>query len=850
MTTDEPAVPAIGFDRVSLLTVVITVALCLGLYFYGQEQVRLKVAAAMAETDTLAQRQAVFLCANVSRVVQTIDTIHGLAQLADNALQAERPKLATEAFKQLAAWKDDMHDGIVQVAVIAPSGYMTLSNMAAPAVPVYLGDRAHFLAIARDKKSSYVSTPMVGRVSGRTTLQFAAGSFGPDGMLQSVSVVSVDPSLFATLARELGINGTDTVTILRDDGALLASTADNAAAVASQLPLALGLPSQNARLGRRGVTPSATTPLFASGQIAGVWRDRKPIDGITRSYAWRAANHNLQVVVGLDIGKQLADAQPTIVRINRLAWTAVGFVTLCGLVFLRYRQLRLTTVAAFARTNAIQEKGRWLKTMADGLPYMVRLLDRNGIAVYANPTVKSMLGYDPVDVVGNPLQKFVYPDDRDSFYATKLSALKDGEQGSARFRAVHADGSIVMLHSIVRRIASADAEPGEPVFIATSRDTTHEDKSEADLRAAKQELEDVMAATPGFFFRTERLDENAVNFVFVSNGVERVLGFIPQEVMESGFLERHTDPLAAPSLREYRRKLAEEGTASIHYRIRHKSGHWIWLSVVTRAIVEGNNRTRFGYAYDITKERSQNLHIAQVEKLAMLGEMTTGIAHELNQPLAGISMIAENALALVDDSTARGRFLEQKLQRIVDQVARAASIINHMRVFGRKIDDSITEFSADFAVRGALSIMQGKTQFLEIECGLAADLPSLSGSIVLIEQVLINLIGNAIDQIESHIPPLPSDRRWIRLTTASEQGMISIEILDAAGGVDPANIDRIFEPFFTTKAVGKGTGLGLSIGYGIIKDMGGILSVRNQGHGACFRVELPAVVADVSPAQS
>jgi PAS domain S-box-containing protein len=833
MTPDKPVVAAITVARTSLLTVGVTVVLCLGLYFYGHMLVQAEIADAMADTDTLAKKQAELMAAHIDRIANMIDAIHGLARLADNAARAGTLTVAAEAAQQLTAWKDGLHDGIVQVAVIAPSGYMTWSNLGGPAVPVYLGDRDHFLAIARDKKSSYVSTPVVGRVSGRTTIQLSAGSVGPEGMMQSVSVVSVDPSLFATLARELGVDGTDTVTILRNDNALLASTADDAAAIARQMPL----------------------PPFASGQIAGAWRDQAPIAGITRSYAWHVATPNMKVVIGLNTRKQFADAQPTIARIHRLTWTTIGLAAFGGLALMFYLQLRSSAAAALAKTNAIQESAIWFKTMADGLPYMVRLLDRNGIAIYVNPSIKNILGRNPADVLGVGSQSFIHPDDRDVFRTTLFSLLKTTEARGIRIKAVHADGSIVMLHSIMSRIASADNDLAGPRFIVTSRDVTAEDKWEADILAAKRELEDVMAATPGVFFRTERGAEGIpdnTQIVFVSNGIQHLLGFTPQEMMEPGSIGRQIDPLSLPSMREYFKRLDKDGAASVNYRIRHKNGNWIWLTAVSRLAIERDKKTSFGYAYDITKEHDRDIHLAQVEKLVMLGDMTTGMAHELNQPLAGISMIAENALALVDDSTAPGRSLERKLQRIVSQVARAATIIDHMRVFGRKVGDSITEFSADLAVRGALSILNGKIALLDIElqCDMAPDLPPLSGSIVLCEQLLVNVIGNAIDQIEGHIPPLPLDRRRIQLTTALEQGMVTIEVRDTAGGIDTANIERVFEPFFTTKAVGKGTGLGLSISYGIVQDMGGLISARNQEDGACFRIELPAVVTEVSPAQS
>ena len=112
----------------------------------------------------------------------------------------------------------------------------------------------------------------------------------------------------------------------------------------------------------------------------------------------------------------------------------------------------------------------------------------------------------------------------------------------------------------------------------------------------------------------------------------------------------------------------------------------------------------------------------------------------------------------------------------------------------------------------------------------------------MIEQVLINLLGNAIDQIETHQPPLLAHRRGITVRAQLQDSSILVQVQDRAGGIDAAHIDRVFEPFFTTKTVGSGTGLGLSISYGIVKDMGGRLTVTDIGGGACFQIELPALI--------
>ena len=475
---------------------------------------------------------------------------------------------------------------------------------------------------------------------------------------------------------------------------------------------------------------------------------------------------------------------------------------------------------------------------------MVRLLSSTGASLYVNPAAKDILGMEPSEVINLDPTKCVHPEDLEEFFAKPLSAPRVGEQCDTQFRMLHADGHYVLLHSIVRRISTQRAGPDEPAFIATSRDITNEHLAACQLRAAKQDLEDTMAATPGVFFRMRRTDVSELEQLFVSPNIEKVLGFTVEEALQPGFMLRQIDAEAVPALREHLNRLEQGGESSLHYRIRHKAGHWIWLSAISRLVTIGDEKTNFGYAYDITREHEQNLHLAQMDKLAMLGNLTTVMAHELNQPLAGISMIAENALAMLNGNDSVGRSLQQKLQRIVDQVARAASIIDHMRIFGRKADDAAAPFSIEMAIDGAIAILEGKCKLAAIDIvrDIPSNLPQSNGSLVMIEQVLINLLGNAIDQIETHQPPLLAHRRGITVRAQLQDSSILVQVQDRAGGIDAAHIDRVFEPFFTTKTVGSGTGLGLSISYGIVKDMGGRLTVTDIGGGACFQIELPALI--------
>ena len=242
-------------------------------------------------------------------------------------------------------------------------------------------------------------------------------------------------------------------------------------------------------------------------------------------------------------------------------------------------------------------------------------------------------------------------------------------------------------------------------------------------------------------------------------------------------------------------------------------------------------------ASDVTELKISQAQLVQASKLATLGEMATGIAHELNQPLGVIRMAAGTSIKKMDKGQADSDYLRAKLDRIAGQTERAAQIINHMRVFGRTADQGSARFDLIEAVRNVCNLMHQQLSSVGIE--LRQDLPGgeifASGQQVMFEQVLLNLITNARDAVEMG----GENQKIVTVTLTGGIEAPSIHVSDTGDGVPEAILDRLFDPFFTTKEPGKGTGLGLSISYRIIQDMGGTISATNSETGATFRIDLP-----------
>ncbi len=244
---------------------------------------------------------------------------------------------------------------------------------------------------------------------------------------------------------------------------------------------------------------------------------------------------------------------------------------------------------------------------------------------------------------------------------------------------------------------------------------------------------------------------------------------------------------------------------------------------------------------DITELKVSQAQLVQASKLATLGEMATGIAHELNQPLGVIRMASNNCIKRIQKGSLDGDYLVGKLQRMSDQTERAAQIIDHMRIFGRKADTAEQVFDVAQSIRNACNLMstQLTSSGVLLEQNLGAPNFPVAGQQVMFEQVILNLLGNARDAINSKDDAAEEHRKITITVEGRDVGTVSVLVEDSGGGVPEEILDRLFDPFFTTKDPGKGTGLGLSISYGIIKEMGGSIAATNRKHGACFRIDLP-----------
>jgi signal transduction histidine kinase len=371
-----------------------------------------------------------------------------------------------------------------------------------------------------------------------------------------------------------------------------------------------------------------------------------------------------------------------------------------------------------------------------------------------------------------------------------------------------------------------------------------------EAKAVSAELNNLQSSIVWFSNEVAAADHQLRSSV---TGYETLLSSLPLGVMEidrdyqlrfrNDAMSQITGDSAEASygLRQRAEKLFESGETLDEYALslEGQPQRNLLLAITPRTDESGEDSGFWLLVTDLTKQKAMDSQLLQTAKLATLGEMSTGMAHELNQPLNIIKL----ALSNLKNSLEKGRATEEsiisRLDRIDSAVARASTIIDHMRAFGRVAGEDYTPFIVSSCISTASDLVRepmnanGISLFLDVETQA-----SVLGNAIQFEQVLINMINNARDAILAH-----GSSGSITIRQILEAESVTITIEDTGGGIPAEALPHIFEPFYTTKPVGKGTGLGGSISYGIIQDMQGSIWAENVIGGARISIRLPLHVA-------
>ena len=468
-----------------------------------------------------------------------------------------------------------------------------------------------------------------------------------------------------------------------------------------------------------------------------------------------------------------------------------------------------------------------LQLIIDGAPVGILQLNKERRIIGANTAFHEFIGFSPEELFKKTLFDITHPDDLPASKRASEDLTKPGYRlRRLEKRYVRKDGEVIWGLVTSQQMNG----PGTEGYLVTViEDITELKKREHELKRVETELGHYFAVSLDLIvvldFEGKIIRVNSAfskQFGYVPGEVEgrNMLDFIHPEDAENSLLQLNGLGLGYPSLR-------------FENRCRTKDGEYRLMS--WNSTPESSTQRIYGTGRDITERKLYELKLTYSAKMASLGEMAGGIAHEINNPLAIILGKVTNLKRLISEPSVRQEELTEELNGIERTGLRIAKIVRGLRTFSRSADgdpmnrvplsrivDETLELCAERLKNGSIELFVTGDRDLVVSCR-----PSQ------LSQVLMNLIGNSHDAIEE----LPT--RWIRIDLCRMQDHLQISVEDSGPGIPAPIREKIMQPFFTTKDVGRGTGLGLSISKGLVESLGGQLRYDDKSSHTKFIVELP-----------
>ncbi|MDY0374803.1 MAG: PAS domain S-box protein [Desulfobacterium sp.] len=424
--------------------------------------------------------------------------------------------------------------------------------------------------------------------------------------------------------------------------------------------------------------------------------------------------------------------------------------------------------------------------------------------------------------------------------------LKDGKSYYSEEQGIGKNGT--MEHWIVRTSPVKNAAGEIVAAMEINLDITQRKELEQRAELSEKKYHAIFNNIPNPVFV---LDSDSLAILDCNESVTEVYGYGTDEIVGRSFTELFdpSEPTSGPASGPPHTIDALVKSATIINSAKHRKADNrsmfvdIWISPSEYP----GQKVLLVTTSDITERLETENQFLQAAKLATLGEMATGVAHELNQPLSVIKTASSFCIEKVRKTQEiKPEILKTLLEKIDANVDRASKIINHMRDFARKSDINLIPVNVVNVLESAYEIFsqQLKVRGITVAWEITPPLAPVMTDPGRLEQVFINLLINARDAIEAkaeicHNDPDLEKKITIRACLAGEK--VYVEVQDTGTGVPREVAEKIFQPFFTTKEVGKGTGLGLSISYGIIKECSGQIIIKETSDkGSVFQVILPA----------
>lgn len=523
------------------------------------------------------------------------------------------------------------------------------------------------------------------------------------------------------------------------------------------------------------------------------------------------------------------------------------------------------------RENLVETE-KELSQIIQGSTIPTFIINKEHIITHWNTALEKLTGHDAYELVGTDRQWV-------PFRSAKRPTMADvivGEMSEADVSRFY--GSAWRKSSLIDEAYEAEeffphlGENGKWIFftaapikspdgkvvaaIETLKDMTEDKKAQQEIHLQDEELATLHEKykkseekyrslfnnnpTPIFI-----IDRKTLEIIDVNHRVEEEYGFSKAQILGTQFLDIG-DP-SDDTIKEGLEKL-EPGksilfTKKKHYKKDKKSS---FVNIIVVDAFYNNRDVLIASVTDISESVEKETQLIQAGKLATLGTMAAGMAHEINQPLNVIQICADLILKMINKGMEIPEDdLKAMANDVIENVARAAEVIRHVRDFSRQSDRNLVKLNINDPINDVFKVLghQVSVHSILIDLDLDPDLPQIRAEHNRLEQVFINLVTNAIDSMDEKESEAgtPIEKK-LRIRTYLSNDKVVAEVADTGIGMTSDTKRKIFEPFFTTKDVGKGTGLGTSISFGIVKDYDGTIQIDSDyGHGATFTIKFPAI---------
>jgi PAS domain S-box-containing protein len=446
------------------------------------------------------------------------------------------------------------------------------------------------------------------------------------------------------------------------------------------------------------------------------------------------------------------------------------------------------------------------------------VITESGVITYANPKMKSIVGMPSEKVIGRKFSDLINPEFQEM--------ANNNRKNRILFKPTPSTYEIMLIHShgksipveISPKLIELDGNMCDMIVI---RDITERKRVEAEIKHQKDIIDRIIASTPDSVVVLDTEQR-----IVLANAAFRSL-FNPLNIS----LEKAPIAEIIPNS-----ELGDQVSAVLHGGVSHSQCDFRFRCDGRDLILIGNvismQKEVLVLFRDITEQSERQERLYLTDRLASVGEMASGIAHELNNPLTAVVGLSQ--MLSEEDLPAE---IKQDARAVYSEAQRAAKIVKNLLTFARKHPSERHPTQINSVIEDVLKLRayEHKTHNICVETRLDPYLPLIMADYFQMQQVFLNIVLNAeSSMIECH------QKGTLTISTENLESTIKITFRDDGQGILKENLDRIFNPFFTTKPIGKGTGLGLSICYGIISSHNGKLYAESEyGQEATFVIELP-----------